>query len=582
MPFLVAHRLAAGEDAGQSLARRVALNSPAYLVWEEGPDDRFAFEWLNRLASELSEPDLPMLIVVVEDLQQPPESEGSQQLTPFVAVIGGGDGSAGALRARQALTDAIEAIEIDLRRPVVVEQPPEPSHWLRASGSHAALLNDALLFALPRIHVRDDGGAFPQIARELAAACGDAILQAAHAYLDDGTGKAPEHYRALGRSTYLKAALRIDEKLARIGSSFDFLLSVSPINTADALQQFIADGEAVAPVFRYRPLTVDPDKVKRSLYRLDFARLEDPLLERLFTEKRHEIDAQLTMLATRNTPAFRPASHFLYGAVPAALLDDARRLLALPKMRRAKDGFALAPALSGAARGLIESYDRPDASFVANVEIRDDVVGLMVTGNRLLVGSSAKVSAARIDALLSHEVSTHLLTYVNGAAQGLSIFRTGLANYEGIQEGLGVFAEWAVGGLTRERMRLLAARVVAVDAMQHGATFMDGYRQLRRDYGFSVAGAFGIAARVHRSGGLAKDAIYLEGFRAVIDRVAGGGQLTPFWLGKIAASDVPAIEELLQRGLVHAPTFLPEYLARPAVQERILRLKTGIGLDKLL
>jgi hypothetical protein len=84
------------------------------------------------------------------------------------------------------------------------------------------------------------------------------------------------------------------------------------------------------------------------------------------------------------------------------------------------------------------------------------------------------------------------------------------------------------------------------------------------------------------SGGLAKDAIYLEGFRAVIDHVAGGGSLMPFWLGKIAGSDVPAMEELLQRGLVHAPLFMPEYLSRPNVQHRIQRLKTGIGLDQLL
>jgi uncharacterized protein (TIGR02421 family) len=207
---------------------------------------------------------------------------------------------------------------------------------------------------------------------------------------------------------------------------------------------------------------------------------------------------------------------------------------------------------------------------------------MMVTGNRLLVGSATTVPTGRLDALLSHEVSTHLLTYLNGASQGLSIFRSGLAKYEGIQEGLGVFAEWAVEGLTNTRMRLLAARVVAVDAMQHGANFMEGYRQLRHDFGFSVPGAFSIASRVHRSGGLAKDAIYLEGFRAVIDHVAAGRSLMPFWLGKIAGDDVPAMEELLQRGLVHAPMFLPEYLDRPKVQQRIQRLKTGIGLEQLL
>ena len=52
------------------------------------------------------------------------------------------------------------------------------------------------------------------------------------AFLDDGKAKAPAHYRALGRSAYLAAALKADRKLDRIARSFDFLLSVSPIDTA--------------------------------------------------------------------------------------------------------------------------------------------------------------------------------------------------------------------------------------------------------------------------------------------------------------------------------------------------------------
>jgi uncharacterized protein (TIGR02421 family) len=581
LPFLVVHRLAPGEVAARSLARRVALNSPAYLAWDAGDDDAAALALLDRLVTELGTPKMPLLVIAVEDLQQAPESDGSQELTPFVAVVGGGR-SAREVRARKALVRAVESILVDLRQPTVIEQPPEAGHWLHAALSDETALSDALLVSLPRIHLADDGGIYPQVAHELAVAFGDALLRTACAYMDDGDGHAPAHYRSLGRSAYLKAALRIDEKLAQIAGSFDFLLSVSPINTTAALQQFIADGEQVAPEFRYRPLTVDPDLVKRALYRLDFSRLEDPLLERLFTDKRHEIDAQLTMLATRNTPSFRPASHFLYGSVPSALLHDARQLLALPKSRRGDGDFVAAPGLAEEARRLIDRYHRPDVRFDANVEIREDIAGLMVTGNRLLVGSATAVPVGRLDALLSHEVSTHLLTFLNGAAQGLSIFRSGLAKYEGVQEGLGVFAEWAVGGLTTTRMRLLAARVLAVDAMQHGADFMEGYRQLRHDFGFSTAGAFSIASRVHRSGGLAKDAIYLEGFRAVVDHVAGSGSLGPFWLGKIAGSDVPAMEELLQRGLVHAPRFLPEYLDRPQVQRRIQRLKTGIGLEQLL
>lgn len=580
LPFLVVHRARADGDPSVSIARRVALNSPAYLVWDAATDDAAAIDLLVELTEELGAPGMPLLVIALDDLIQPPESEASPDLTPFVATVAGGR-SAREHRARDVLIDALEDMEIDLRHPNVITQSLSHDHWLVTALAGVADQSDPMLISLPQIHRREGGGVYPQIAHELAVACGDALLRAACAYLDDSTGRAPKHYRSLGRSAFLKAALNADEKLGRIASSFDFLLSVSPINTTAALEKFIADGEQVAPTFRYRPLTVDPDAVKRRLYRLDFARLEDPLLARLFGDKRHEIDAQLTMLATRNTPSFRPASMFLYGSVSADLLEEARGILAMHRPRGTRGKTVTAPGIAIAARDLIGSYNRKDAFFDAKVEVREDVTGLMVSRNRLLIGSATVMPETRLDALLQHEVSTHLLTYVNGAAQGLSIFRSGLANYEGIQEGLGVFAEWAVGGLSITRLRLIAARVVAVDAMQRGSEFMETYRLLRRDLGFSIAGSFNIATRVHRSGGLAKDAIYLEGFRSIVSHIASGGRLEPFWLGKIALTDVPAIEELLQRGLVHAPTFLPSYLDRPDAQSRIARLKSDNGLDRL-
>ena len=54
-------------------------------------------------------------------------------------------------------------------------------------------------------------------------------------------------------------------------------------------------------------------------------------------------------------------------------------------------------------------------------------------------------------------------------------------------------------------MRLLAGRVVAVDAMLDGAEFVDVYRGLADDHGLSRKAAFDIATRVFRSGGFAKD-----------------------------------------------------------------------------
>ena len=432
---------------------------------------------------------------------------------------------------------------------------------------------DILSVVIPQIHRLDEATFYPQLTRDLGIAVGDSLLQAACAFMADSGAGAPAHFRSLGRSAFLAAALDADKKLDKVARSFDFLLSVSPINAREAMEHFFAGGETQAPKFRYRPLAVDPAAAKRDLYAVDLSIIEDPLLERLLSEKRQELDHQLTMLSTRNTAAFKAASLLQYGTVGSELLADARRILARQRSRKAGGDVVGAAEVAAAARALVEKYQASGGGFDAAIEVRDDVASLLVSGRKLMIAGNTAILRSRLDALLAHEISVHLLTHFNGAAQGLTMFRTGLANYEGVQEGLGVFAEWAVGGLSEARLRLLAGRVVAVDAMLDGAEFIDVYRALAEGHGLPRKGAFDITARVFRSGGFAKDLIYLKGFQEVIGLVAAGASLDAFWIGKIAREHVEAIEELIQRNLVRPPVFKPEFLQREDVQRRIARLR---------
>lgn len=566
--FLMLHR---SDDPDHSIARHVATTSPAYLIW--GPeDDLAAAAALEAIVAAMGARHDHILLVSLYDQPLPPESpEDSPRLPPFTVLIGPGDDAAAA-RAADALGRAMAEVEIDLRgchadhrsRPyfepsveALVDSQPTISHFS---------------FGLPPIHISPSGTFYPQMFRELSLAAGDALLRAACSFLPDGN--APTHYRALGRSAFLSAAIKTDRQLDRIAQSFDFLLSISPINSDSAMHEFLGADGGKPPRFHYRPLEVDPDIAKRDLYAIDLTTLEDPLLETLFTEKRRELDHQLTMIATRNTPGFRPASMLQYGAVEPELLAAAVATLTASAGRRQVPGTMIgASEVAKAAQALIADYARVDERFAANVEIRDDLAaGLMVSGGTLMISSHTRMARHRLDALLAHEVSVHLLTWFNGSTQGLGIFRSGLARYEGVQEGLGVFAEWAVGGLTATRMRLLAGRVVAVDAMLRGADFCEGYALLHEAHGFRPKTAFGITARVYRSGGFAKDAIYLRGFKTVIDAVASGLDLDPFWLGKIAPEHLPAVDELLQRGLLQPPVFRPSFLDRPEVRLRIAGL----------
>ncbi|MEO6535315.1 MAG: tyrosine/phenylalanine carboxypeptidase domain-containing protein [Sphingomicrobium sp.] len=575
--FLVLHR---SDEPALSVARRIATNSPAYIVWEP-EDDHAAAAALHEVVAAMRSNFGEVLIVSLFDVSAPETPADAPYLPQFRVVIGS-DNDNGATRAATALANAMEEVEIDLRR-CGVERQTLPYFEPAVSD----LVNEEpglshVSFGLPPVHRAPGGAIYPQLFRDLANAGGDALLRAACAFIAEGRGSAPAHYRSLGRSALLAAALSADRKLDKIARSYDFLLSVSPINTAEAMTDFLVGGAVGPPNFHYRPLTVDPDATKRRLYAIDLSKLEDPLLENLLSEKRREIDHQLTMLSARNTPKFRPASMLLYGGVDAALLAAAHDVLgAAPPKRPARGEMLGADDISAAGSALIANYTSFDERFAPAVEVRDDLAaGLMVSGGKLLVSRDTKLARHRLDALLAHEVSVHLLTWFNGSLQPLSAFRTGLAGYEGLQEGLGVFAEYAVGGLTTSRMRMLAGRVVAVDAMLNGADFAECFRLLSDE--FSERTAFNISARVYRSGGLAKDLIYLQGFKAVIDLVASGTSLDFCWLGKIAPAHAPLIEELLQRGLLRPPRLIPEFMTRPDTKARIARLRGRTSLGSIL
>ena len=574
LPFILLHR---SLDPAASIARRVAVNSPAYLVWSP-QDDAAAEQAFGAIAAAIHKKFGCLLVLAAEDAPWEPVRKGSQKLPSF-DIRAGASGGPSARRTLDCLTEALGKIRIDLRKPKVATGEAElPSVNL----DHAGVPFDRLSVVIPQIHRLDEYTFYPQLTRDLAVAVGDALLQAACAFMSARGAGAPAHFRSLGRSAFLAAALDADKKLDKVARSFDFLLSVSPINTREAMERFFEGGAEQAPKFRYRPLTVDPDAAKRDLYAVDLSIIEDPLLERLLAEKRQELDHQLTMLSTRNTAAFKAASLLQYGTVGSTLLADARAILARPKPRKASGDVVGALEVAEAARTLVSKYQAAGKGFEPAIEVRDDVGSLVVSGPKLMIASSTSMLRSRVDALLAHEVSVHLLTHFNGAAQGLTVFRTGLANYEGLQEGLGVFAEWAVGGLSAVRLRLLAGRVIAAHAMLDRAEFVDVYRSLVDDHGLPKKSAFETTARVFRSGGFAKDLIYLKGFQEVIALVVADTSLDPFWIGKIARSHVGAVEELIQRNLVQPPLFKPEFLQREDVERRIARLRRAPSFATIL
>ncbi len=479
------------------------------------------------------------------------------------------------------------------RQPAEVEVVRAGRWWPRSfspilPASVAGQLECSLLGLEVRPVYRDAarGEAYPLILREFRRGLTRALRQAFYEFMRTRTTHRPPHFHTLGRRTVVKAVWEVDQRMAEVSDSFDFLLQVTPVNAHQAWREFQETRFERAPVFHYRPSLADPTILKRRLYDVPIERIEDPTLAELFRGKQDELDRRLTMLLDIDSKRFVHGSLQLFGGVDGEMKQLAEQLLNRFPSRTSQDsrsGQLDAMSFAKLAQKEIEYYRQHRPEVDARVHVRDDIaVGLLVSHGSLLIDKDARVPLARAEALLQHEIGTHVLTYHNGRAQPFRQLYSGLAGYEALQEGLAVLAEYLVGGLNRPRVRMLAARLVAARDMIDGASFVEAFRELHRAYNFKRRTAFDVTMRIYRGGGLTKDVVYLRGLSRLLQYLGEGGELEPLLVGKIALDHTAIMRELHLREVLCPPPLRPRYLDDPQVAGKLAKVRQGLTVLQLI
>ena len=594
LPFLsVYRRNPLREDAGTELlvtAEAAYLNAPGVATRRKG-----LRQLIRRIAETASFRLGAFLILEIwsgEDREVPQgrdEITGEQLLPPPAFRI--------LTRRPHRPEGTVAKLQIELQRIKLNRQSAQVEINLNArnhpprmaqliSQAEAERLNCHVVGLEVRPVYRDGktGDVYGETLRSLHRSLGRALKKAFFTFSLNRTNVRPQHYYVLGRKSLPKRVWNVDRQLAEVSSQFKFLLLVTPINAERAWHTFSESGYKAEPRFHYRPLGTDPLLLKRRLLSIRTEEIEDPTLAHLFRQTQDELDRQITMLADVATRRFLPGSLQVYRDVGQPLLDLARDILGLyPRSDEEEKGSTSAQAFARQANREIRHYRKRMKSFLGQAIVRDDMYsGLLSTGGNLFVGRETTLLESRVNALIQHEVGTHLVTYYNGQAQPLRLLKVGLAGYDGLQEGLAVLSEYLVGGLSRDRMRTLAGRVVAVDQMITGAPFSETFRLLVEGHGFEPRTAFTITLRVYRGGGLTKDAVYLRGLVQFLEYAPHCDDLEPLFVGKLAADHIPIIRELLLRGVLRKPALRPRYLDDPAAMERLQRVKTGMTVLDLL
>ncbi|GAA5509619.1 flavohemoglobin expression-modulating QEGLA motif protein [Novipirellula caenicola] len=439
-----------------------------------------------------------------------------------------------------------------------------------------------------------NGSLYPVVLQSFRRQLATALRKTIAEFTGSHDPSAKVHFESLGPSSLVKATRLIDQQLCNVSESFDFLLQVTPTNADEAWQQFHDNGYCELPPLYYRPLPYHPNVLKRRLFDIEIERVEDPTLAHLFWEKQNELDRQLTALRDLDQPEkskpfthpspFLSTSLQLYGRPEQSLLTLAKDILqtihptAKPKSKSAR--CMVSEQIVQRAHDEIDYYHTKMNEFTAVVEVSDAIAsGIMVSQDRLLISSKIKLAKKRVESLLHHEIGTHLLTYFNGRCQPFQQLYAGLAGYEELQEGLAVLAEYLCGGLTKRRLRTLAARVIAVDSMVTGKSFVETFRLLHKKYRFAPHTSFTTTLRVYRGGGYTKDLIYLRGLRDLLDYLGAGHEIEPLYVGKIGLQHVPYVQELRRRGIITPSRILPRFWNDARIRDRLEACRGKSVLD---
>lgn len=436
---------------------------------------------------------------------------------------------------------------------------------------------------IPPVYQKPSGEIYPIYFKEFRKNFTKAIQKAVFEFIRIQTPSDIHSFAALGKRSIQKELYTIDKKLTRIQNSYQFLLLVAPVNIQQIRKVFFDSNFETVNTYHYRLLPIDPDLLKRELYDLRIDEIDDPALAYLYEEKREEIDQELTMLKGRGTKNFFYSSLRLYKGIEKKIVRAAHSIL--DNISEEKDQEQNkeidAQAFAEMAEKEFDYFRTQSPDFQSKVHIRKDVNIIMVSQGELYIPADYTMSKEEAVGILQHEIGTHTLTYYNGKQQPLTQLSQGLANYDTLQEGLAMLSEYLMGSLTKNRLRHLAGRVIAGEALINDADFKEMFHLLHDKYGFSKQPAFNITSRMFQGGGFIKDIIYLRGLIELKEYLQNHGDLKFLLSGKFALSQVPLIKELTERKLLYQPKLIPRYFESDGLEKRMIAIRYGISLSEM-
>lgn len=363
-------------------------------------------------------------------------------------------------------------------------------------------------------------------------------------------------------------ALKIDKALFRLVQGIDTLHYANPTNAIPE-RRFFFSKAGYDPDFRYKQLRIDPYLFRDKLYRLPVSKIKDPLLREMYRIVIDGYAKKIDLITSVGNPQFLYNSLRQYGEPTSKDIANAHFILhAAPIHAEEIEPKDITPeAAKTAFEEIIQAYG---VDFKVNISKRIVAKAMVDNAKKTInLNEEIRLSHTELQSLIHHEFGVHALTTMNALEQPLKVLRLGLPGNTYTQEGLAMLSEYMAGTLTLQRLRILAMRVLAVHMMTEGKKFGTVYGYLKETHRCTPEEAFNITTRVFRGGGFTKDHLYLCGFRDML-KLYESRDIKALFIGKTSSMFLGTIDQLIARGSLKHPRYLPPFFLKNKPENPIL------------
>lgn len=341
----------------------------------------------------------------------------------------------------------------------------------------------------------------------------------------------------------------------------------TPINLESEKRKFM-ESETYSPVFKYKKVKSDNDRVFKELSSVEVVEGVDPRISDFYLkliESKIEVEEMLKNVGDNrkiteiSKSRFKKPSNRLFKNASLVLRGKVDSYNLVEKKKTPREyGFS---DIESIMKMFLNELGLEDWNVVRSKRIANEGMKVGVKRKEVLLSDDISRSAHDLRRSIVHEIGTHVVRSYNGLNSGVPVlYKPNLPEYQDIEEGLATYNEEIMKTLTYDTLKRKATFTWLL-YWGEDVSFRDLFNSMSAFLARNLA--FDFAYRVKRGLGdtslpglYYKDVAYFRGYRKVRKAIERDGSLyEKLYAGKISLKQVAWVED----GLIPKPKLIPSF-----------------------